>query len=265
MKVFSTVESELTIWLFQLYVKSSKRTVYALILLPKSVWISNFRIDLISLKKLFLLLGFCLPLLLIAQGNDRQLVQFSGFVMSADSMMGIPYVHIGIKGTHRMSTAGGDGFFSFAATEGDTLIFTSIGFKPATYYIPRNVENNKLSVIQLMIKAEYNLPTISIYPWGDREGFKRAFRELRLPKDLIERAEENTNRQLLAALGESLPIDGGEATTRYLQTQAARYYYYGQGAPQNIFNPLAWAEFIRAIKRGDFKKKDSPKLPVKDY
>ena len=231
----------------------------------KTVWISNFHIDLISLKKILFLIVYCLPLLLNAQNTERRLVQFSGFVMSADSMMGIPFVHIGIKGTHRMGTAGADGFFSFAATEGDTLIFTSIGFKPATYYIPHNVENNKLSVIQLMLKAEYSLPTIPIYPWGDREGFKRAFRELRLPKDMIERAEDNTNRQLLAALGESLPIDGGEATNRYLQTQAARYYYYGQGAPQNIFNPLAWAEFIRAIKRGDFKKKDPPKLPVKDY
>jgi hypothetical protein len=201
----------------------------------------------------------------MAQRGDRPLVQFSGYVMSADSMTGIPFAHIGIRGTSRAGTAGGDGFFSFAATEGDTLIFTSIGYQPATYMIPRNVENNKLSVIQLMIKTVYSLPSIPIYPWGDKEGFKRAFREIRLPKDLQERAEENTNRQLLAALGEQLPIDGGEATTRAIQVQAARYYYYGQGAPQNIFNPLAWAEFVRAIKRGDFKKKEEPKLPVKDY
>jgi len=30
----------------------------------------------------------------------------------------------------------------------------------------------------------------------------------------------------------------------------------GQVPPQNIFNPIAWAEFIQAWKRGDFKRKD---------
>ena len=119
--------------------------------------------------------------------------------------------------------------------------------------------------MQPLVKTIYSLPSIPIYPWGDREGFRRAFREIRLPKDMAEQAEENTNRQLLAALGEQLPVDGGEATTRYLQARAATYYYYRQQAPQNIFNPLAWAEFIRAIKRGDFKKKEEAPLPVKDY
>jgi len=28
-------------------------------------------------------------------------------------------------------------------------------------------------------------------------------------------------------------------------------------APMNILNPLAWADFIKAWKRGDFKKKKS--------
>ena len=37
--------------------------------------------------------------------------------------------------------------------------------------------------------------------------------------------------------------------------QAVKYYYAGQVPPQNIFNPAAWGEFIKAWKRGDFKKK----------
>ncbi|MBM3440398.1 MAG: carboxypeptidase-like regulatory domain-containing protein, partial [Bacteroidetes bacterium] len=49
--------------------------------------------------------------------------------------------------------------------------------------------------------------------------------------------------------------DAGEAS-RYVQRQnSQRYYYQGQLAPQNILNPTAWAEFIQAWKRGDFKKK----------
>lgn len=200
-----------------------------------------------------------------AQKDDRPLVQFSGFALSADSMMGIPFVHLGIKGTSRAGTARADGFFSFAVAEGDTLIFTSIGYHPAIYVVPSNNKDNKLSIIQPMNRQEYSTATVYIYPWGDRPNFPHAFINTKIPKGLQEIAEENTNRQLLAALGESMPIDGGEATSRYMQMQAAKAYYYGQQAPQNIFNPLAWADFIKAIKRGDFKKKADPPLPSHDY
>jgi len=33
-------------------------------------------------------------------------------------------------------------------------------------------------------------------------------------------------------------------------------YFTAEEVPQNIFNPIAWAEFIEAWKRGDFKRKD---------
>jgi hypothetical protein len=36
---------------------------------------------------------------------------------------------------------------------------------------------------------------------------------------------------------------------------SARLSYAGQVAPMNIFNPFAWNEFIKAWKRGDYKKK----------
>ena len=39
----------------------------------------------------------------------------------------------------------------------------------------------------------------------------------------------------------------------YLKQSSTKYSYMGQNPPQNIFNPLAWADFIQAWKRGDFK------------
>jgi hypothetical protein len=217
-------------------------------------------------KNIIYILLLCgLPLIGFAQKKEIQLVQFSGFAMSADSMKGIPFVHISVKGTNRYGTARVDGFFSFAVAEGDTLIFTSIGYSPAAYVVPFGSEDNKVSVIQPMNKIAYSLPTVTLYPWGDRTQFPWAFVHTKIPKDMQQIAEQNTNRQLLAALGQSMPIDGGEATERYMQYQAAQYYYYNQQAPQNIFNPLAWAEFIKALKNGDFKKKPDPPLPSNDY
>jgi hypothetical protein len=202
-------------------------------------------------------------------------VQYSGYAMSSDSMAGIPYAHVGIKGTNRRGTAGPDGFFSFSAREGDTLYFTSVGYRPSVFIIPYHVPNSKLASIQLLKRDEYNFKTVTIYPWGDKEGFKHAFKNVKIQRGLQDRAEENTNTQLLAAIGEHLPMDGGEATERNMRVNAANYYTYGQvnvignnpayGLINMFANPLAWAQFIKGIKRGDYKKKVAPVAPYKDW
>jgi hypothetical protein len=51
------------------------------------------------------------------------------------------------------------------------------------------------------------------------------------------------------------PGDGGEATRVQFNRIANRAVYQGQTPPMNILNPAAWADFIQAWKRGDFKKK----------
>jgi len=203
----------------------------------------------------------------LAQKGEKQIVQFSGFAMAADSMVGIPFVHIGAKGTNRYGTARMDGFFSFAVAEGDTLIFTCIGFHPTTYVVPYGNEDNKISTIVSMNKTEVPLKEVIIYPWGDKGNFHNYFVRAKIPKTLQEIGEANTNRQLLAAIGQYLPADGTEVSERVLQYNAAQYYYYGEQAPQNIFNPLAWAEFIKALKNGDFKQKPAPTAPApqQDY
>jgi hypothetical protein len=212
-------------------------------------------------KSIYIILTLLLPITLWAQKGEKQLVQFSGFAMASDSMMGIPFVHIGVKGSSRVGTARMDGFFSFAVAEGDTLIFTCVGYKPSTYIVPSGNEDNKLSVIQLMNKDAVILRTVDIYPWGGKPGFHDYFVHVRIPKTLQDIARANTDRQLLAAIGASLPVDGGEVSERVLQYNAAQYSYYGEQAPQNIFNPLAWAEFIRALKNGDFKQKPAATAP----
>jgi hypothetical protein len=209
-------------------------------------------------KKIFsILFSFTLLLLSVtqpvnAQKQETKLVQFSGYALTSDSLMGVPFAHITILNRGRVATAGPDGFFSFAAHEGDTLVFTSVSYKPTLYVIPLNLGSDKYSVIQLLTKTEYYKDPIIIYPWSD---FRQAFLDLRLPDDDLERARKNMDRERLAELGEKLERDGDEATSMYMRANSQRTYYYRQAPQQNIFNPLAWAEFIRAWKRGDFKKK----------
>lgn len=187
--------------------------------------------------------------------TTEHLITFSGYALTADSLMGVPFAHVTILNRGRLAQSGPDGFFSFAAHPGDTLIFTCIGFQTSQYVIPKQITGDKFSVIHLMSHTDYYMKDVIIWPWGDREGFKQAFRDLRLPDDDLQRAKRNLERETLAELGKQLEMDGGEATHMALMNNSAKTYYYKQTPSQNIFNPLAWAEFIRAWKNGDFKKK----------
>jgi len=206
-------------------------------------------------KKLLFLFLLLPAVFLSAQVKTPKVIQFSGYALTADSLMGVPFAHITILNRGRVATAGPDGFFSFAAVENDTLYFTSVGFRPSVYVIPSGLTTDKYSVIQLMTKTDIYLRETIIYPWGDREGFRQAFLDLHLPDDDLERAKKNMERERLAELGEKLERDGKEAGQTYMRNNSANTYYYKQAPSQNIFNPLAWAEFIRAWKNGDFKKK----------
>ena len=151
-----------------------------------------------------------------------------------------------------VAEAGADGYFSFAAAAGDTLYFTSVGFKPATYVLPKKLENENYSVIQPMTHDAQFLPTTFIYPWS-REDFHVVFMETHPPKTDMDRAMENLSKERLRAAGFKLAPDGTEMGERDLRSSSAAKYYYGQVAPQNIFNPLAWAQFIQAWKDGELK------------
>jgi hypothetical protein len=38
-----------------------------------------------------------------------------------------------------------------------------------------------------------------------------------------------------------------------MEEYKSKLYYIGQLPPNNLLNPLAWAEFVKAWKNGDFK------------
>jgi hypothetical protein len=213
-----------------------------------------------TMKNIFVFFFLILSQLCISQ-ETKTVVQFSGFVMTSDSLQAVPFTHISITKRGKVSTAGPDGFFSFAAEAGDTLYFTCIGFKPSIYILPKVLEKNKYSVIQLMSKTEYYLKGTVVYPWGDRDGFMKAFRDLRLPKDDLQRAEENMDPQMLAALAQQLQPNGAEASSASLRSSAVNKSYYGQRPPNNLLNPFAWFELYKSAKKGELKLKNQSELP----
>ncbi len=198
------------------------------------------------------------PLRLAAQFETFKdsVVQLYGVVMSADSLRGLPAVSIMVKGQNRGTLTNDEGVFSIVVMKGDRVEFSSVGFKPKQVEIPLNLEGNQYSMIQLMVTDTVYLPATIIRQRVSREQFERDFLKTQVPADDIEIARSNNSYAKRQLLMQTLPSDGREASAQYMRQQSRKLYYSGQVPPQNIFNPFAWSEFIKAWKRGDYKKKN---------
>lgn len=207
------------------------------------------------MKKIMLLSVMAVSLLSAKAQVDKDVVQLYGVVMAANNLQGLPAVSIVVKGQNRGTISNEQGVFSIAVLKGDEIEFSIIGYKPKSVYIPKNLDGNQYSVIQLMIMDTAFLPTTIIKKRRSREQFERDFVRVKIPDDALTIARKNTDEAKRRTLMRSLPSDGREAVSNILRQNATKYYSAGQAPPMNIFNPFAWAEFIQAWKRGDFKNK----------
>jgi len=185
------------------------------------------------------------------------IIQFSGVVVTDENgfIQPLPYVNIYVKSSRRGTYSSNDGFFSLVGRMGEIVVFSSIGYEDVEYIIPDTLTSDRYSVFQIMTKDTILLPETVIYPWPSREHFKLEFLAMNVTSGLEERINANLSEQAMAEMIAFLPSDGDENADFFLREQAASYYYEGQIKPQNVFNAFAWAEFIKALKRGDFKKK----------
>ena len=175
--------------------------------------------------------------------------------MTADSLKGLESVSVVVKGQNRGTITNERGVFSIVVLKGDMIEFTSIGYKPKLITIPKNLEGNQQSVIQLMVNDTVYMAATIIKPRPSKAQFERDFVNANVPDDNITIARKNNDVATRRILVANLPSDGREASNQFLRQAGNKAYYAGQVPPQNIFNPFAWAEFIKAWKRGDFKKK----------
>ncbi|MBC7884375.1 MAG: carboxypeptidase-like regulatory domain-containing protein [Saprospiraceae bacterium] len=195
--------------------------------------------------------------------NDLiKVVQFSGMVFYEDDNgqpAPLPYTNVAVMGTSRGAAADMDGFFSFVALAGETVVFSRIGFKTVEIKIPDTLVSDQYKWIQIMTEDNILLPEAIIMPWPSKEHFKQEFLAIDISDELRENAEVNLAEEKMKEIRHSVPVDGRETTSIVIKQQATDYVYTGQTKPQNIFNPLAWKKFIDAWRRGDFKKKDKTK------
>jgi hypothetical protein len=191
--------------------------------------------------------------------KDVFAIQFSGVVVTQDEKTGdavpLPYTNIYVKGSSRGTISAFDGFFSIVALRGDTIKFSYIGFEPVEFVIPDTLSVHFYSVYQIMTQNDILLPETVIYPWPRKEYFKQELLAMDISNELKKQAEQNLAEKIIKEMIKEVPFDGVESVNLQLNKIADDAVYTGQIKPMRIFDVMAWQKFIKAWKRGDFKRK----------
>lgn len=185
--------------------------------------------------------------------QQKKLVQFSGVIHNADTQVVVPYVSVtNLSHQHHTVNANHQGYFSFVAHEGDTILFTSVGYLSAQLVIPE-VPDDKYTAMVKMTAEIKELPMVTPYPWASIDEFNMAFMSLEIADDDIVVAKKNLSPESLAALAAVTPRSAQE-----IQSFNATQNHIGltnKAVNQRMANPLlspfAWGNLIRQISEGN--------------
>lgn len=187
---------------------------------------------------------------------NRKLIQFSGVVVEGDSLKPIPFVSVILQNGRRGTISDYFGYFSFVAQENDTIDFSAIGFHSAKFIIPDTLSSNTYSIIQVLRMDTIVLKVTEVYPWPTKEQFKQQFLQLNIPDDDLARAYKNMERTEMKQLMVGMAMDASLNYKYTMNQYQTKLYYAGQLPPNNLLNPIAWSQFIKAWQNGEFKKKN---------
>lgn len=181
-------------------------------------------------------------------------MQFSGIIYNADTSLVVPYVSVINKSNgDRTITASYQGYFSFVAREGDTIIFSSIGYRREAVVIPSKILDKKYTIVVRMKPLVINLPTVNILPWTSIDDFNRDFMTMKFADDDLEVARKNVSRDKLMAMARDLPRDAGEMQSlnfRNNHIELSNKNMNMRGA-NPLLNPFAWGALMKQILDGD--------------
>jgi hypothetical protein len=185
----------------------------------------------------------------LAQDNEKDVIQFSGVVTTQDTVAGILGAHIYVPKGGRGTTSNYYGYFSFPVLEGDSVVISVVGYRKKSVIIP-SIDEDSYTIIVAMVGDTTYLPELEILPFPTEEMFKEAVLAYRLPNQGdLNNMDDNLDPAILAELYRNMPMDGS-MNHRYFTQQQAVYLHDAYGPrPNALLNPFAWAEFFKSLKK----------------
>jgi hypothetical protein len=188
--------------------------------------------------------------------KQGDLVQLTGRLLN-ELLQPLPYSHILVLNNYRGTITDREGKFSFVAQVYDSVMFSSLGYKRKILVVPDTLKTPFLTFDMVLDQDTLMIGEVEIYPWKSYEEFKQAFLNLKLPDDDMDRARKN-----IALIKTQIILDETPNSRQNFQQILDEQYHqtFNQGTypTYQIFNAFAWAEFFKALKRGDFKKYSQP-------
>jgi hypothetical protein len=188
------------------------------------------------------------------QLDKGDVIQLSGVLVSGDSLQAVSYANVYNLSLHKGHITSYSGFFSFPAHPGDSLVFTSIGYKTSVYKLPDTLNLSSYSLIHIIEPDTVKLDELTIKPWPTYDQFKKVFKEIEVPKSDLDRAQDNLDKIAQIDPNISQTPDASLSYKFQMKEYQSKLYYIGQIPPNNLLNPGAWAEFISSWRNGDFKE-----------
>lgn len=214
-----------------------------------------------------IVLTAALPLLTFSQTpKKKNPIQISGLVMTSDSVpQFMPYVNIVVKKRGMGTTSSTEGFFSFAVIPGDTIQFSSIGFKREILVVPDSLNEKEYLARVIMLRDTTMLQEVTLYPWPTPDRLKDELLATRVNTTEEDIAMKNLAIQELKDRAAEMGYSSEEIQDFVIAANNASIYNYGryQGMTPggailgSLSDPFAWQQFFEALKRGDFSSKKS--------
>lgn len=179
-------------------------------------------------------------------------VQMTGIVVS-DSLERIPFTKVIDLSTRRGVIADYYGYFALVVHPGDTIQFSSLGYKKKIYIVADTTSIPQFSLVQILKYDTIMAEPVDVYPWPSREAFADAFVNMPSPNDDLKRSRERLTPQEMAFVGALMESDGLSSYSSYQTTFYNNQYTRGQGPQNNLLNPSAWADFMKGIGSGRYR------------
>lgn len=182
--------------------------------------------------------------------TQKEVIQFTGVVFSSDSSTVIPGTHVYIPTSGRGTTTNPYGFFSMPVLEGDSVIFSAVGFKRSYYVIPNHEKESSLRIIVSLEEDITFLEEVEIRPYPTETMFKEALITMELPHQKeYSNIYSWLNSEYMQQAYLNLPASPN-ANYNYYFKQQQQAYINRYSPPQNqLLNPFAWSQFINSLRR----------------
>ena len=127
-------------------------------------------------------------------------IQMTGIVIT-DSMYRVPFTRVVDLSTRRGVIADYYGYFALVVHPGDTIQFTSLGYKKKLYIVSDTTKIDNFSLVQILQMDTIMADPVDVYPWPSREQFADYFVNMEIRDDDIRRARQRLTPQEMAFVG----------------------------------------------------------------